>query len=138
MSYQEVLIKKVSAVNTDVITTHKSFSISKENSKIDVKSYNPSVIISGVTVDYQNNQLTFDYFACTLYRDNDWIERFAYVIDTLITFLPGLCVINKEIPTIISKVATEYSETTHNIDFQISYSVNYKKFEEVFAQVHTK
>jgi len=138
MPYQQVILNQVSDVNTDTLTIHKSFAVAKAHSKIDINLYNPTVIISGVTVEYPNNQLTFDCFASTLYRDNDGIERFAYVIDTLITYLPGLCKINNEIPTIITKVATEYFETIHAIDFQISYSINYKKCEEVLTRIYTK
>lgn len=135
MSYQQVIIKKVSSASTPESKITESF---KVVNPVLTSIETPSVKINGLTLDIESKIVTFDYFASVDYLDTNGITRYAFVNGTVTTDeIEDLCIAAEPVPTITTTVTAVANgdATEQTIDFTIGYTVNYKKCPESLQNV---
>jgi len=134
MDIQTALIQLVSPGTTGGTIPTKSFTVT--DPPADLGTNKATVSLSGIVIDYSGKKVTFDYFASINYVDTNDIQRFAFINGSVTTVvINDLVKINNYTPTVTAAVTSVYNGITDAIDFDISYSVNYKKYADTLVEL---
>lgn len=135
MAFQRAIVKLVSdGITISTTAPNKSFTVT--NPPATILQATEAVSISGVIVDYATKEVTFDYFASVNYTDNDGVQRFAFVSDTVTSAaISDLCISTSLVPAVTASVNVSYDSATTSIVFAVSYVINYNKCEDTLVRI---